>query len=280
VSAGVDWLTVTTTEPVASSLLALHIAGMVDHQKQIGFLEKAWGMSGFSGMRVGEVEFGRREDEFIVRIMSDTANRSWRQIYALGQSVTRLDLQVTVEMHRDCQPLVWEYYRRANLKSAALKRGPKNHVILGNDGGATLYCGERSSTRFGRCYAKGPQSKLSQFKTCLRFELQLNGKLANSVAGKLALSRNDREFAYERSVSFFMTRIGRLPVPIGSLINDSCSRRRSDVRDKLDWFRKAVRPSVQMLSSLGYRLDMLRALGLDDGEVGPGKEFGPDGPSL
>lgn len=273
-----DWLTVTTPEPVSSAILALHIAGIVDHQKQLGALEHAWGMSGFSGFRVGEIEFGRRGDEFMVRLMSETAGRSWREIYDLGQSVTRLDLQVTVEMNRDCQPIVWEYYRRANQKSLEKKRGPSNRVILGNDGGATLYCGERTSTRFGRCYAKGPQSKLPQFKTALRFELQLNGKLAKLVSSRLYKAKDERAFAFERSVSFFTSRIGRLPIRTSMLINDSCSRKRSDVRQKLDWLRNSVNPSVQLLSKMGYRLEVLRALGLDDGLEGPQREVGPTGP--
>lgn len=226
-------------------------------------------MSGFSGFKVGDIEFATRGDEFMVRLMSGAAQRSWREVYELGSSVTRLDLQVTVEMHRDCQQLVWDYYRRANRKSLEKKRGPRNRVILGNDGGATLYCGERSSNRFGRCYAKGPQSKLAQFQTALRFELQLNGKLAKIVSTRLYSSKDERQFALDRSVSFFESRIGRVPIRTSMFINDSCSRKRSDVRQKLNWLATSVNPSVQLLIKLGYREEVLRALGLDkDGPRG------------
>lgn len=278
ISAGVDWITVTTPDPASSHVLALQIAGIVDHQKQMGALERPWGMSGFTGFKVGEIEYAMRGDEFMVRLMSDTAQRAWREVYELGASVTRLDLQVTVEMNRDCQSLVWEYYRRANKKSLEKKRGPRNRVILGNDGGATLYCGERSSSRFGRCYAKGPQSKIDYYKTALRFELQLNGKLSKIVATRLAAAKRPDVFAVERTVSFFRTRIGHVPVRIESIINDSCSRKRSDVRKKLEWLKASVNPSVQELIKIGYHLEVLKALGLDDNAYGPLRETGPLGP--
>lgn len=279
VSSGVDWLTVTTPEPVSSAQLAMHIGGIVAHQRSMGGLTRGWGMSGFSGYRVGEIEFGTRGDEMMVRVMSGTAQRSWRRIYELAGSVTRLDLQVTVDMGHDCQQLVWDYYRRANIKSLEKKRGPRNRVILGNDGGATLYCGDRTSTRFGRCYAKGPQTKLEAFKTCLRFEVQYNGKLAKVVSSKLYKAKVEPAFALERSVQFFQERIGRLPIRTGAVIKDTCSRTRSNVRRKLDWFREGVKPSVQNLIELGYRLEVLRALGLAQDEEGPGREYGPLGPN-
>ena len=235
-------------------------------------------MSGFSGFKVGEIEYATRGDEFMVRLMSDTAQRSWRSVFELGSSVTRLDLQVTVDMGRDCQPLVWDYYKRANTKSLERKRGPRNRVILGNDGGATLYCGERTSNRFGRCYAKGPQSKLAQFQTALRFELQLNGRLSKIVSSRLAAAKNERLFALERTATFFTSRIGHVPIRTSSVIKDTCSRKRSDVRKKLEWLLASVNPSVQELLKLGYRLEVLKALGLDDNELGPLRETGPLGP--
>lgn len=262
-SAGVDWITVTTPEPISSMFLAMHVTGIVDHQRASGAIEKPWGMSGFSGFKVGNIEFARRGDEFMVRLMSDTAANCWRDVYHLGFSCTRLDLQVTVEMNRECQRVVWDYYQRANEKSSARIRGPNNRVILGNDGGATLYCGERSSQRFGRCYAKGPQSKLDFFSTCLRFEVQYNGKMAKLVSAKMEKAPADFEFALERSVSFFEERIGHIPIRIGSVIKDTCPRQRSDVQKKLEWFRNSVRPSVQLLGKLGYAAEVLEALGLD-----------------
>lgn len=278
VSAGVDWITVTTPDSASSAQLAMHIGGIVDYQRQRGAIEKAWGMSGFTGFRVGEVEFGTRGDEMMVRLMSNAALNSWRRVYELGGSTTRLDLQVTVEMGADCQDLVWDYYRRANLKSAEKARGPRNRVILGNDGGATLYCGDRTSNRFGRCYAKGPQSKLQLYKTCLRFEVQYNGKLAKVISRKLFDAKVENVFALQRSVGFFQERIGRLPIRTGAVIKDSCSRTRSNVRKKLDWLQEGVKPSVQLLIELGYRLEVLRALGLSNNEEGAGREFGPLGP--
>ena len=232
-----------------------------------GAIKRGWGMAGFSGWKVGECEFGQREDEFIVRLMSDTAANCWRKVYQLADSITRIDLQVTIDMHVDCAPLVWKYYHAANRESEKCKRGPLNRVILGNDGGATLYCGQRTSQRFGRCYAKGPQSKMSYYQTCLRFEVQYNGRMAKLVAHKIAAARSERAFAFERSSSFFRTRIGSFPVRIATIHKDTCPRKRTDVERKLEWLRDSVGPSIRLLRDLGYDKEVYAALGLQ-GPVG------------
>lgn len=246
-------------------LLSMHVSGIVAHQRARGNEERTWGMAGFSGFKCGQVEYGVRGDEFIVRLMSEAAALSWRRCYELADSITRLDVQTSVEMHKDCQPLVWSYYRRANRKSAKKKRGPLNHVILGNDGGATLYCGERTSNRFGRCYAKGPQSGDAWYKTVLRFEVQYNSRLAKLVSRQLARAKSPLDFAHGRAVRFFEERIGQLPVRTEHIYNDSCPREASDCDKKLLWLAKAVSPSVQFLLRSGRRDETLRALGIEVG---------------
>lgn len=240
----------------------MHASGIIHYQKMLGSIEKGWGMAGFSGFKVGEVEYGHRDDEFIVRLMSDCASHSWRKCYELADSITRLDVQVTVEMGQPCAPLVWKYYHKANALSEKKKRGPRNRVILGNDGGATLYCGERTSQRFGRCYAKGPQTKMSYYETALRFEVQYNGRLAKLVARRLYDAKHPADFCFDRSSGFFRDRIGFFPVRTAFIGKDTCPRKRSDVRKKLDWLHDAVRPSVQMLLELGHVREVYDALGL------------------
>lgn len=259
--------------------LSLHTAGMVHQQKEIGGIEKPWGMAGFSGFKVGEIEQGIRGDEMMVRLMSDLAQTSWRRVYELADSVTRVDLQVTVEMYADCQDLVWDYYRRACKRSEKKKRGPNVRVWLDKDGGATLYCGDRTSARFGRVYAKGPQSRLDYYKTCLRFEVQYNGKLSKVVSRKLYSERRDSTFAVARSVQFFQDRIGQVPIRTANIVNDSCPRKRSDTEKKLAWLREAVSPSVKLLVHRGLLEDVVDALGLREVFDEACANNGPTGPS-
>jgi len=268
VSAGVDWLTATTCESASSLVLASYASGIMDHQERIGGVRKGWGMSGFTGFRCGEVEMGRRGDEMIVRLMSSTAQRSWRRIYELADTATRIDVQVTVDMGQDCQKFVWEYYKKATAMSAKQKDGPAVNVILGNDGGATVYCGARTSNRFGRVYAKGPQSKDARFENCLRFEVQYNSRMAKQVARSLAHTRSEAEWCIARSVRFFEERIGSVPIRTAKIINDSCSRKRTEIEGKLQWLRASVNSSVRLLCDRGFTLEVLDALGLPSG-AGP-----------
>lgn len=238
----------------------------MDHQIQVGAIKRAWGLSGFSGFHAGEVEIGQRGHECIVRLMSSTAQRSWRRIYELGDTATRIDVQVTVDMGQDCQRFVWDYYKRASAMSAKRTGGPSVNVILGNDGGATVYCGARTSNRFGRVYAKGPQSGMDQFKNCLRFEVQYNSRLAKSVARSLAHTSSEADWCVARSVRFFEERIGRIPIRTAKIINDSCSRKRTDIERKLIWLRESVNSSVALLCERGLTLEVLDALGLPSGD--------------
>ena len=260
--------------------LATYAEPIMDHHAALGGIKAGWGMSGYSGFRCGEIEMGKRGPELIVRLMSGTAQRSWRRIYELADTVTRIDVQVTVDMGQDCQRFVWDYYKRASKQSAKVKGGPKVNVILGNDGGATLYCGARTSNRFGRVYAKGPQSKNNDFKNCLRFEVQYNSRMAKGVARALSNTRSENDACIARSVRFFRDRIGTIPVSTAIVTIDRCSRSRSDVHRKLIWLRESVSPSVRLLSNMGYSLEVLRALGLADGLQGPTRDFGPCGPYL
>lgn len=272
-SAGVDWLTVTTADSVSSDQLLTHTTRIVEDQVQLGAIAKPWGMSGFTGFKVGQVELGQRGDEAIVRLMSEAAQIEWRRVYELGTSCTRLDLQVTVDMKSECQRHVFDYYKRANKISSETGKKNSNRVVLGNDGGATLYCGARTSNRFGRIYAKGPQSKMDHFKQALRFEVQFNGKLARTVVGRLHKSKVQEMFTLERAVAFFGLRIGHVPFRASFVANDSCPRSRSDCRQKLEWLKMSVKPSVQLLMNSGYSLEVMRALGLDHETAGPVREF-------
>lgn len=246
--------------------MALGALGQELMQSEVerGSIKKGWGMSGFSGFKAGECEVGFRGEECMVRLMSDLAKNCWRSIYQTADHVTRIDLQYTLDHKSVAQPLIYKYYKQANRMSARRANGPKNNIVLGNDGGATLYCGTRWSNVFGRIYAKGPQSKDPLFETCIRYEVQYQRKLARLVARKVAGSQDPAVVAIASSDTFFGKRIQNFPKRTSSVINYCCSRKRSNLQQRLIWFSTNVKPSVQLLVSRGLLQETVDALGLSE----------------
>jgi len=264
VSAGVDWITGVANDDISALKLAAIGHDLFYFETQRGNLKKGWGMAGFSGFKCGEVELGFRNHEVIVRLMSDVAQNCWRGVYEASDSITRIDLQYTIDIKREVQPTILKLYQQANEKSLERKRGPTNRVTFGNDGGATLYCGVRQSDVFGRIYAKGPQSKDSYYETCMRLEVQFQRKLAQIVSRAVAKSTDIARTAIESSDAFFSKRIRNFSPHTAGVVNYSCSRKTSNLQQRLKWLCESVKPSVKLLIDHNELAATIEALGLTD----------------
>lgn len=263
VGLGVDWITGSTSDAIATGRLATWTKNVYRSELKLGGIEKGFGLAGFTGFRVGQLEFGVRDDEGLVRLMSECAKFFWRDVYRLADNLTRLDLQLTYDIGCDPQPLIWNLFAHANKTSAQRKRGPKNDVVLGSDGGATLYCGKRTSNVFGRIYARGPKTKLPADKHLLRFEVQFNKRLAMLVARSIASDRSGSRRIIEQVVEFFRIRTGLVVDQAEDVPNNCLSRSRSDCDKKLLWLSRSVRQSCVTLAERGLLGEVISALGLE-----------------
>jgi len=195
--------------------------------------------------------------------MSDCARHYWTTVYKHSDHITRIDLQLTYDIGFDPQPLIWKFYKQANRASSLRKRGPKNQVLLDNDGGATLYCGVRESNLFGRVYARGPKTKLEEDKHMLRFEVQYNKRLATIVARQLRSKMLNQTYLGGRVLQFFRARGLNTPAHFGFPESISLPRNRTELEHRLSWLGKACRPSCVIMAERGLLPELIRALGLD-----------------
>jgi hypothetical protein len=217
-------------------------------------------MSGFSGWKVGQVEFGSLGDMSMVRLHSESSNFWWRDVYRLADHVTRIDLQMTYDIGCDPQSTIWQLFALANEKSATRKRGPKNDCIIGSDGGATCYCGRRQSNVFGRAYARGPKTKVEADANLLRFEVQFNERLAGLVVRKLAAAKCASTNLQSQVAGFFHARTGHVLECAGDIPNNCLSRHVSDIDKQLQWLSRSVGPTCVNLIERGLLQEVLRAL--------------------
>jgi len=264
VGIGVDYLTATATESNGHEPLHSYASQLFRVQCDKGNNPKPWGMAGFKGWRCGSVEIGKRNDETIVRLSSDSAYLSWRPVVQHASNVSRIDLQCTV-LPVDGPTKRINQNRRQALRDASRSNDRKVvRWIQDNRDGYTLYLGQRTSIVFGRVYDKFVQSGLDHYKGCVRYEVQFQNKLALNVACGLSKDHSTIPRIAGYCSQFFRGRGIELKLPHQELGNYSCSRRRSDVDRNLAWLTNAVRPTVLRLIALGRGEEVLRAIGLVD----------------
>lgn len=266
VSLDCDYLTALSAEGRSKSPLHRLSTEMFRTQRDRGNDVRSWGMSGFSGWKCGDLELGVREDLFMVRMYSDAAAMNWRQILPLADKVTRIDLQATVRVDGSVGERL-DTDRVAAIESSQGKK-PKPIVqrIDDNRGGYTLYLGARTSNVFGREYNKFAKTKLDHYRSCLRYEVQFNSRLAGRVSNHLLSLASPKEAIAGYISRFFESRGVEPRLPYSTPATYCCSRQRTDSDRKLEWLRSSVRPSVLSLIARGRGAEALAALGLVEGE--------------
>lgn len=251
--------------------MKLHAVGSALFRTEADFGNKVkpWGMAGFSGWRCGSVQVGTRDQEVCVRLSSDAAARSWRQVVQHCQNVSRFDVQATVQVAGSVARLIDKYKRAARRNST--KFGDKRRVrwVQEHHGGYTLYLGNRQSNVFGRIYDKYAESKMDHYKNCVRAEAQFQYKLARIIAHGLYSLPSPMPRMASHLTQFFHGRDVDLELPFTDAATYCCSRQRSDVAKTLAWLQTSVRPSIMMLVALGHGEDMFRALGLISDDDAP-----------
>lgn len=261
---GVDWITGTTMDRSSGLQLQRQAEMVQGWELKGGGIKKPWGSSGFSGFKVGGAQLGRRDKEVMARLTSECARMHWRRVYQASENITRLDLQVTMFFGSDCYTRLLQWIEDAATWSNAQRKGPKVDWWANNSGGLTLYCGKRTSNRFGRAYLKGPESKLPEYDGCIRFEVQFNARAAMMVARAIAKPRAIETECFSRVFGFFRARAVQIPAPTVFIDNYSCPRRRSDVLQKLKWLQTSVSPSCKLLVERGMVPELIRALQLEE----------------
>lgn len=268
VSLGVDWITGVATGLETGTRLLRYGSELATYQKRLGHPRKGWGMAGFSGFQVGQVQFGSRNHEGIIRLSGELAHTHWRQLYAMEVSCSRLDLECTSRTGQLAHERIAREARAGRRYSRRAKKNATTTFVTCTDGGATLYCGKRVSLVFGRVYNKAIESGDDYYRNCVRHEVEYKGVVADRLFKKLAvLDRPLVEVAgclqgffsvRTRSLSFLPADLSTIVAP--AFKADDCSR--------LRWLKNAVGSSVRHLVEVGRGDDVLEALGLTIDHLG------------
>ena len=221
-------------------------------------------MSGFSGWRAGEVQFGKREDEVIVRLSGQLAHTNWRKFYALANNTSRLDLEVTTRTISAAHTRIVRHLKQAKRWAAKRKKPPFVGRYSANDGAETVYLNRRVSDAFGRVYDKGRESKLAMYDNCVRYEVEFKGRRAGEVAAQLYLQESESAEVCGRVARFVTDRGLLLPTDFKVGVHSGLHRSASDCDRKLAWMLMSVRPSVIALIRNNRLDEVLKALSLEE----------------
>lgn len=180
-SAGIDYVTLTSTHNGAKSAYKKYFMDVANRDRQLGYKTVAGGAYGFYGQRTRHALLAEREDRAMLQVSGYEAQRTDSLMKHEGHC-TRLDIQVTVQCEEGEVPQILEYLYNAS-KTHPLARGhqPTLKRIEGQGGTETVYIGSRKSDVFIRLYDKGLESGEEEYKNCVRLEVELKGKVANSV---------------------------------------------------------------------------------------------------
>jgi hypothetical protein len=221
---------------------------------------KPFRLKGYTGWRLGRVRFGQREGAAIIQLSGQLAEDHLATLQPLADSVTRLDLAVTVHYPRAYATRPHVHYGEALAFAWQRPNAALAHYHEDSRGGSSLQIGDRSSERVLRVYNKEAEQKAvddpegaQHYAGCVRYELELKGENAEKVAAELAIDRQRHDTQHGLRPPF--DRSGGQALKTGF-------RRRSDYDSRIRWYSKSVAPSIAVALLQGEACEVLDALGL------------------
>ena len=285
-AAGSDYVRLTCKDADASAELADRMGALGRRFLDEGnYLDEKAYVLGYRGWSCGPVFFGERPDGVMVQGSSVGSDLVVTVAQGLPVHPTRVDLQVTLEYpddRRDVGRLVADQHQAWRLSEQAsgwmVPRPPR--LIDGYGAGDSCLIGARSSEGFGRAYDKHREAcekyrdRVNRFRERMgvyplgtwRQEVEFKGSQAEQVYERLSGSESYSGVAVGMVKRWFEDRGVLVPVAADALSPVKTIKHKSDVERSLAWIRDQVHPTVVKLIDLGYRAEVLHALGLGNHE--------------
>lgn len=268
--AGVDWLSATLLreEPQSAAWYA-YVTNCVLTVHREGNELEARSLLGFNGLKSGGCFAGENEQRYYVQLAGEYADRFYEGIDRHRPHYSRLDLQVTVK-YREYQPDIAKGVYRDFLSGNEELPTPnrrKGYIIIGSDGGDTVYLGAPSSRQRCRIYNKAKQSEREAYERCWRYEVVLRNELARDWAAVCYhLGVPLPELCLNTVGAWLEVRGVRVPFRFRGdvAVLPKVRTLPTDVERKLEWLRTQVAPTVTYLIELGFESIIREALGISD----------------
>lgn len=273
-----DWLTASTHTRAKTRQLYEGVSDWLKAEEVRGCQVRPFRLQGYVGLQCGRVRWGEKEAAGLVQLSGDLAREHFQTVWFLRDTLTRLDLAVTAQLHDLDDSLASRHEVEHARWRETHPTGAKGKLVRDSDHGSTFYVGDRTADFYLRCYnkqreaeARHDEQDLAHYQRCWRYELELKGPVAAQTALTYSQTREPSPWV-QAYVHSYASSHGLCPIfPQGggqALVKGF--RRRSDRDSRLRWLGQSVAPTVRWLLASGDRAEVLRQLGLSE----PG---GPDG---
>lgn len=273
IQSGIDWLSLTLPRDAThTSSWKRSCLNALERISKQGYPLEGRKLLGYEGISAGNCFFGEREDGFLCQMTGSHANDQFDAVYRSDCRVPRIDLQFTAKFYENQLKIAQKGYKDATLANDSLPtaRRRKLYIIIGSDGGDTLYVGAPSSEQRGRLYNKAVQSEQPEYTRSWRYEVVFRNELARNCAKSLPIDGIERaEYVLDlvcawwhiRGVHTDIYHSGKTPVmPLQRALPTS-------VETKLAWLQSQVAPTIRYLCDLGFRAMLLETLFPPENEV-------------
>lgn len=258
---GIDYVRLTALdhEPVAAweaillpEYLAEERAGRRAHWR--------W-LLGYYG-RMGEHCFvGKSDTGAMVQMSGALAWSRWHDASLHSKRCTRIDLQVTYPCEASADEVLKEAFMSGSYRKLGRGKPPELELRDTNYGAKMLTIGSRQSELYGRMYDKFKESKMPEYKGCVRWEIEIKGHEALDIHNWLMENREEPTAVRTIVHHFWEARGMKPPWGMYDGMDAPVPVKRSKTDEtKLAWIAAQVRPSMQDLIAKGKASELARAL--------------------
>lgn len=260
----VDWLTMTSKRSKQRNTLSMMAYDFLEDSISTGSETGRWEKHGYVGWYCNGMRWGRREQDDLIQLSSDTAGHLWPNYVVYADNVSRIDLALTLKFDGGHSDLIAKQWDNLQQQAEQSTMGRTYSRTEGLSEGYTLYVGSRSSAQFGRLYDKQAESKnLIHWLNCLRWEVEFKTPLAWEVAQEIMLAENHETLIYQRVYGWFNDRYVYVPdLGQGSVSKLSIPRKMLPDEKRLEWLKRQVAPTVAKLIDRGLESRVKEALGI------------------
>lgn len=268
VTAGVDWISCTLgREHIGYQTWRGDALYALEQISKTGYEINSRKLLGFEGMAAGNCFVGENETHGYAQFTGEKADYAFSYLAHPQAHYSRIDLQVTVKRE------VMDYnegkrcYRACLDNNSRLPKGRKRKIwiIVGSDGGDTVYVGSPSSEQRARIYNKEVQSEDIEYTRSWRYEVVYRNELSTQLYASITNSPIERADECVSQVTNWLTKRGvsiRGLVSFGRAVTPIERTRPTDVERKLKWLEQQVKPTVRYLVEAGFRDLVAEALAL------------------
>ena len=216
--------------------------------------------------RVAEHAFvGKNEGGSMVQLSGSLAWERWHELHYEGCRCTRMDLQVTWPVQEAVGEFIRNEYIAGGLHHQKGHRGASLAITDTPEGAKMMTVGSRQSELYGRVYDKFTESKMPEYRQCVRWEIEVKGEQARDLYGYMRENKQEAQTVRTIVHQFYASR-GMPPFweHFESLESKPPVKRTKTDETKLAWLAMQVRPVLRRLVASGKGSAAVRAIFGDD----------------